>query len=326
MRVAIFGAGAIGGFVGAILHRAGAEVGVLARGSHLEAIRRDGLKLTVGEETTACRLPASDSPADLGRQDVVIVSVKAPSLPDVASRIAPLLGPDTAVAFLMNGIPWWYFHAHGGRDEGRRIPLIDPGGTIWDAIAPERVVGGVVLCASTVYAPGCIRLIGTKGRIFLGRPDGRVDAVLQELAGRLAGGGIEAPIVPDIRDAIWNKLVSNLMDGPIAVLTGARSDVIFADEGCRAVARTIGHEGVALGRRMGRKVDLDIEQAIEAGKRRAHLASIAEDHLRGRPMEIDAMINVPMAFAAECGVAMPMLEAVTAMAKLRARTMAAAAR
>lgn len=323
MRVAIFGAGAIGGLVGAVLHRAGADVGVLARGGHLEAIRRDGLSLTADGQTETYKLRATASPEELGPQDLVIVAVKAPSLPAVAASISPLLGPDTAVAFLMNGIPWWYFHGHGGRDEGRRIPLADPGGTIWDAIGPDRVIGGVVCCACTAYAPGRIQLVGAMRRIQLGRPDGRVDPVVRELADLLGTGGIDAQVVPEIRDAIWNKLVSNLMDGPIAMLTGTRSNVIFAEEGCRTIARAIGREGIALGRMMGRQIDLDIEQAIELGQRRPHLPSIAEDLQRGRPMEVDTLINIPMAFAAERGVAMPTLDAIAAMAKLRTRAMGA---
>src|SRR6185312_9172657 len=131
MRVAIFGAGAIGGLVGAALHRAGAEVSVVARGVHLAAIRKDGLRIAIDAESWTAPLRASDASADLGPQDLVVVAVKAPSLPAIAALIGPLLDPGTAVAFLMNGVPWWYFHGHGGPDEGRRLPLTDPGGAVW---------------------------------------------------------------------------------------------------------------------------------------------------------------------------------------------------
>ncbi|MGN6768832.1 MAG: ketopantoate reductase family protein [Rhizobiaceae bacterium] len=319
MRVAIFGAGAIGGLVGAALHRAGAEVGIVARGAHLEAIRKEGLSVAIDAETWTARLHASDEPADLGPRDLVVVAVKAPSLPAVADSIGPLLNAGTAVAFLMNGVPWWYFHGHGGPDEGRRLPLIDPGGAVWNAVGPERVIGGVVRCAAIVEMPGRIRVTGTVRRILLGRPDNNSDAHLQECRDLLAAGGIEAATVPDIRDAIWDKLVGNLMDGPLAILTGARSDILFTDEGCIALARTIGHEAIAIGRAMGRKNSVDVDQAVQSGRGRVHLPSIAQDLQRGRPMEIDALMSVPLAFAAERSVVMPMLDAVVAMAKLRAR-------
>ncbi|MBN9076460.1 MAG: hypothetical protein BGN87_23570 [Rhizobiales bacterium 65-79] len=319
MRVAIFGAGAIGGLVGAVLHRAGAEVSVVARGAHLEAIRENGLRIAIDADNWIAPLPASDEPADLGPQDLVVVAVKAPSLPAVAASIAPLLDAETAVAFLMNGVPWWYFHGHGGPDEGRRLPLIDPRGALWDAVGPRRVVGGVVRCAAVVEMPGRIRVTGTVRRILLGRPDNSSDARLKECRDLLAAGGIEAAIAPNIRDAIWDKLVGNLMDGPLAMLTGARSNILFADEGCSALARAIGYETIAIGRAMGRKNGVDMEAAIRSGRGRVHLPSVAQDLLRGRAMEIDALMSVPLAFAAERGICTPMLDAVVAMAKLRAR-------
>jgi 2-dehydropantoate 2-reductase len=319
MRVAIFGAGAIGGLVGAVLHRAGAEVSVVARGAHLEAIRKDSLSVAIDAERWTAPLRASDAPTDLGPQDLVVVAVKAPSLPTVAASIAPLLDAGTAVAFLMNGVPWWYFHGHGGPDEGRRLPLIDPGGTVWDIVGPQRVVGGVVRCAAAVEMPGRIRVTGTVRRMLLGRPDNGLDARLEAFRDLLCAGGIEAAIAPDIRDAIWDKLVGNLMDGPLAMLTGARSDILFANEDCSAVARAIGREAIAIGAAMGRGNGVDVEQAVGSGRSRVHLPSIAEDLRRGRAMEIDALMSVPLAFAAERGVKTPMLDAVVAMAKLRAR-------
>jgi 2-dehydropantoate 2-reductase len=319
MRVAIFGAGAIGGLVGAVLNRAGAEVSIVARGAHLEAIRENGLRVTIDAENWTARLPTSDEPADLGPQNLVVVAVKAPSLPAVAASITPLLDAETAVAFLMNGVPWWYFHCHSGPDEGRRLPLIDPGEALWDAVGPQRVIGGVVRCAAIVEMPGRIRVTGTVRRILLGRPDNISDARLEEFRELLAAGGIEAVTAPDIRDAVWDKLVGNLMDGPLAMLTGARSDMLFADEDCSAIARAIGHEAIAIGRAIGRHNGVDVEAAIRSGRGRVHLPSVAQDLQRGRAMEIDALMSVPLAFAAERGIRTPMLEAVVAMAKLRAR-------
>ena len=172
MRVCVYGAGAIGGHLAVRLARGGAEVSVLARGPHLAAIQHDGLTVHTSEGQLHARVQASDDPKALGPQDAVLVTVKAPALPAVAAGIGPLLKPDTPVAFVMNGIPWFYFHGIGGALEGRRLPKIDPGDALWRAVGPERAIAGVVYAASAVIAPGVIELENPNSRVVLGEPDG----------------------------------------------------------------------------------------------------------------------------------------------------------
>lgn len=320
MRVAILGAGAIGSLVGAALYRGGAEVSVIARGANLEAILKDGLHISGDAESWNFRPRVSDKPEELGTQDLVVVAVKAPALPAIAASIGPLLEAGTSVAFLMNGVPWWYFHRHGGLNDNRRLPMIDPDGALWHSVGPHRVIGGVVRCAAFVESPGHVRVTSAVRRITLGRTDDSRDSDIETLQALMISGGLEASLAPNIRDAVWDKLVGNLMDGPVALLTGARSDVIFADGAIRTIAGAIGREVIAIGEAMGRTTSVDIEQTIEAGSQRKHLPSIAEDFQRKRLMEIDALMTMPLAFAAEHHVDTPMLDVLVALSKMRAQS------
>src|SRR5690348_655318 len=209
MRVCVYGAGAIGGHLAVRLAKGGAEVSVVARGEHLAAIQRSGLTVHTDKGELHARVMANDDPVALGVQDAVLVTVKAPSLPSVAANIAPLLGPDTAVAFVMNGIPWFYFHGIGGALEGRRLPKIDPGDALWRAVGPERAIAGVVYAASTVIEPGVIELENANPRVVLGEPDGRKSQRVQSIAAHINGGGMQAIVSETIRDEIWNKLLGN---------------------------------------------------------------------------------------------------------------------
>jgi 2-dehydropantoate 2-reductase len=175
VKICVFGAGAIGGYLAGFLAKSGADVSVVARGAHLQAIRDNGLKVELPDGNIVQARPrASDKPGDLGPQDAVLVTVKAPSLPSVADLIAPLLGPKTQVAFITNGIPWWYFLDHGGADDGRSLALLDPGDRLRTVVGRERVVGGIAWPASSIPAPGVVRMISGHSRgTFLGRPDGK---------------------------------------------------------------------------------------------------------------------------------------------------------
>jgi 2-dehydropantoate 2-reductase len=183
MRICVFGAGSVGGYLAGYLAKGGARVSVVARGAHLAAIRANGLTVETPDRTINVKLPASDDPAELGEQDAVIVTVKAPALPDVAATIAPLMTAETSVAFVMNGIPWWYFHAHGGPLDGRRLPRLDPGDALWRAVGPERAIGGIFWPACSVPAPGVVRLLTGAGRgTVFGEPGGSTTARIQALA------------------------------------------------------------------------------------------------------------------------------------------------
>lgn len=215
MQVCVFGAGAIGGHLAGRLARGGAVVSAVARGRHLLAIQADGLRVQAPDADMHARIQASADPAALGPQDAVTVAVKAPALPQVAAVIGPLLRPDTAVAFVMNGIPWWYYHGHGSAEDGQRLPRLDPGGAVWDAAGADRAVGGVVYSACTVTAPGVVHVESGCSRLVLGEPCGPVRPRTEALAAALRAGGLQVDVTDRIRDAVWAKLLLNLGSGPL---------------------------------------------------------------------------------------------------------------
>jgi 2-dehydropantoate 2-reductase len=220
MRFCVFGAGSVGGYLAGTLARGGADVSVVARGAHLAAIRANGLTVESPDATINVKLPAAHDPAELGPQDAVIVTVKAPALPAVAATIAPLLGPDTTVAFPMNGIPWWYFYAHGGPLDGRRLPRLDSGDALWTSIGPHRAIGGIFWPACSVPAPGVVRLLTGAGRgTVFGEPDGSTTSSIEALAAAFRAADLPVTIAANIRELIWQKLAFNLSAGPMCVLT-----------------------------------------------------------------------------------------------------------
>jgi 2-dehydropantoate 2-reductase len=319
MRICVYGAGAIGGHLAVRYSRGGADVSVLARGPHLAAIQRDGLTVHTSAGELHARVRASDDPAALGPQDAVVVTVKAPALPAVAAGIGPLLRPETSVAFVMNGIPWWYFHALQGPLEGRRLPRIDPGDALWQAVGPERAIGGVVYAASAVIAPGVIELENPNARVVFGEPDGRMSERVEAITAPLRTGGITAEVTPAIRDAIWQKLLGNLGNGPLAVLTQVSIRDLFQEPICVDAARRVMQEAAAVATALGAKPDLDHEKRIAHGRSLDHKPSILQDLELGRPMEIDGIFDAPLELARMTGVATPTLDLLVAMAKVRAR-------
>ena len=320
MRVCVFGAGSVGGYLAGFLSRGGAEVSVVARGPHLQAIRAHGLTVETPDETVTARVAASDKPADLGRQDVVLVTVKAPALPEVAASIVPLLGPDTAVAFVMNGMPWWYFHAHGGEREGQRIPALDPNGALWRTVGPKRAIGGVFWPACSVPAPGVVRLLtGAGAGTVFGEPSNAITPRLQALAETFRAAGLPVTLTQDIRALIWRKLAFNLSAGPLCVLTETPvmdTQTEAALTGCSAAMLT---EIVAAAAAMGIALEMDIPAIIETNKALAHRPSVLQDLTAGRPMEIEALYGVPLEMARMSGVPTPMLDLLAGLIKVKAR-------
>ncbi|HET9904623.1 MAG TPA: 2-dehydropantoate 2-reductase [Xanthobacteraceae bacterium] len=320
MKICIFGAGAIGSHLALRLVQAKADVSVVARGAQLEAIRSRGLhgRLPEGAQLHA-HVRASEDPAALGPQDAVLVTVKAPALPSVARTIAPLLGEETPVAFVMNGIPWWYFYAHGGPLDGRRLPRLDPGDGLWNAVGPERVIGGVINAPSTVIAPGVVAIERAANLLTLGEPSG----ALSERAGRIAAafraGGLDAEVTGDIRSAVWNKLIANLALGPMAILAQASYRDLFAEPACVAAAQAIMHEAAAVATALGCKPDGAHEARLASVRNLAHKPSILQDLERGRPMEVDAILTTTIELARLVGVATPTLDLLIALVRLRAR-------
>jgi 2-dehydropantoate 2-reductase len=319
LKVCVFGAGAIGGHVAGRLAKGGAELSVVVRGSHLDAIRRDGLRVELPEEVIHCRPAASADPAELGEQDAVVVTVKAPALPSVAAAIAPLLGPHTAVAFVMNGIPWWYFHGHGGAADGRRLPLVDPGDAVWNAIGPERAIGGVVYSPCTVTAPGVIHAEGHRHRIVLGEPDGQRSERAEALGAAMRAGGLDIEVTDRIRHFVWDKLVMNLASGPLVVLGDCSTRHVLAEPAGEAAYRRTLAEAFAIAAGMGWPQQADIEKRIAGSRSLNHVASIVQDLRLGRPMEIDGIYGAPLEMARMAGIATPTLDLLVALTRVRAR-------
>src|SRR5690606_38040968 len=219
MKICVFGAGAIGGYIGARLAAKGeAEIGLVARGPHLAAMRGKGLSVRGKDGTFNVAVSATDDPETLGAQDVVILALKAHSVPGVLDAMQPLIGSDTAIVTAQNGLPWWYFYRHGGPHDGLRVEAVDPGGRIWKALTPERAIGCVVYIAAEIEEPGIIRHV-EGDRLPLGEPSGEKSQRLTALSRVLVNAGIRAPIRPDIRNDIWVKLWGNLSFNPISALT-----------------------------------------------------------------------------------------------------------
>jgi 2-dehydropantoate 2-reductase len=320
MKVCIYGAGAIGGLLGAKLARSGVEVGLIARGPHLAAMREAGLTLRGDGESFTVRPRATDDPAELGAQDFVIVTLKAHQVPGVVERLQPLLGPGTAVVTAVNGVPWWYFHGLGGRYDGHRLASVDPGDAQWNGIGPERVIGCVVYPAAEVVEPGVIALV-EGDRFTLGEPSGERTARIERLSAALLAAGFKAPVRPRIRDEIWVKLWGNLSFNPISALTTATLDAICADPGTRAVARAMMVEAQAVAEKLGVRFAISVDKRIEgAAAVGAHKTSMLQDLERGRPMEIDALVTAVQELGRLVGLPTPTIDTVLALVQARART------
>ncbi len=319
MRICVFGAGAVGGHVAGRLAQGGADVSVVARGPHLAAIQANGLEIRAPDATFRARVTASQDAAELGPQDAVIVTLKAPGLPSAVASIEPLLGPETAVVFAMNGIPWWYFYQEGGPHDGRRLDRLDPGGTVWDTLGPQRAIGGVIHSACTVVAPGVIQVANATNRITLGEPDGTMSPRAAAIAAALRAGGMSSEPVADIRTRIWAKLMLNISSGPMGVLTGLPGRLLFAETPCRDALRRIVAEVVAVAAAMGCAVQADTEAQIANSLKLMHTSSIVQDLQLGRPMEIDAIFVQPLELARLVGVPTPTLDLLVTLAQLRSR-------
>jgi 2-dehydropantoate 2-reductase len=320
MKICIYGAGAIGGHLAARLHKAGARVSVVARGAHLAAIQANGLTVHAIDGKHHAPVRASADPAELGAQDAVFVTVKAPALPAVAASIKPLLGWETPVAFVMNGIPWWYFDHLPGPHQGKSLPRIDPGDALRLALGPGRAIGGVVYSASAVTAPGVIEVEQPKSRVILGEPDGTLSDRVLALSGLISKGGISGEATPAIRNEIWNKLISNLAGGTLAVLTGSAPKGVYGEPAVEHAAPRMMHEATAIAQALGADPTTNHAQRIGNQRSMDHKPSILQDLELGRPMEIDGLFDAPLAMAHLAGIEVPTLELLVALCKLRARS------
>lgn len=319
MKICVFGAGAIGGYMGAKLAGAGADVSLVARGPHLAAMQSKGLTLIEEGEATTVPVTASDNPADLGPQDYVIITLKAHSVPPVVEKMQPLLGADTTIVYGVNGLPWWYFHKHGGPLEGTRLASVDPGDVQWNGFGPERMLGCVVYPAAEVSEPGVVKHI-EGNRFSLGEPDGSKSERATRLAAALAEAGLRAPVRPRLRDEIWVKLWGNLSFNPISALTHATLDVLCTSDDTRPIARAMMIEAQAVAEELGVKFPIDVDKRIAGGAAvGAHRTSMLQDLDAGRPMEIDALVASVQELARLTGIATPTIDTVLGLVRLRAR-------
>ena len=320
MKICIFGAGAIGGLVGARLAIKGdAEVSLIARGAHLAAMRERGLCLKSEAGGTTIKVTATSDPGELGPQDYVFLALKVHSIPGILDSLKPLLGPATAVVTAQNGVPWWYFYKHGGEYEGRRIEAVDPGGRIWQAIGPHRAIGCVVHPAAEIEAPGIIRHV-EGDRLPLGEPSGEKTERIAKLAEILVAAGLRAPIRPQIRSEIWVKLWGNVSFNPISALTGATLEQICGDQNVRQVARAMMVEAQAIAEALGIKFAIDVDKRIAgAAAVGAHKTSMLQDLELGRPMEIEALVTAVQELGRMTGQPTPTVDIVLALVRQRAK-------
>ncbi len=319
-RICIFGAGAIGGLIGAKLARqAEADVSLIARGAHLAAMESGGLTLKQdGGSFTVHPRVTSDSKI-LGPQDFVIVTLKANALTGVLDQLQPLLGKDTAVLFAQNGVPWWYFHKQGGPYDGRTIESVDPGGEIWKRIGPERALGSVVWQAASLESPGVIAHQYGE-RMPIAEPSGEKSERAQVLSKLLIGAGIKAPVRGNLRDEIWLKLWGNLSFNPVSVLTLGTLDRLAADENTRRVILAMMLESRAVGEALGVKFTVDAEERMDmAAKVGNHRTSMLQDVEAGRPNELDCLLGAVIELAQLVGISTPTLNVVYDLTKFRSR-------
>ena len=312
MRICVFGAGAVGGHLAARLAAAGHEVSVLARGAHLEAMRARGVTLLHGDEIIAGPVRTAERIEGIGGQDAVFVTLKANALGSFADAAGPLLGGDTPVVFAQNGIPWWYAQSPGS---------LDPGGRLKRAIARERVVGGVVYSANEVLEPGVIRnLVPGNNMLVIGDADNRNPPAVRQLREVLESAGMSSPCPEDIRQAVWAKLVQNIGNSSLCLLTQSTIAAVLADPDLRKLSDAMKAEAVAIARGLG----IDITRAPlrpgggHASGGLAHKPSMLQDYERGRPMEIEAQFMAPLALARAAGVPTPTLDAILHLAAEKA--------
>ncbi len=319
MRICIYGAGAIGAGLGVQLSLSGTDVTLIARGPHLEAMQKNGVRLLIDGEERVAHPHCIEDPAEAGPQDYIIITLKAHSLPGIADNIHSMLGPDTSVVTGVNGIPWWYFYKLKGRYENHKLDSVDPGGRFWDAVGPQRAIGFVVYPAAEIVEPGVIRHI-EGDRYTLGEPDGQSSARTDKLCAALKDAGFKSRVRDNIRDDIWVKLWGNLCFNPISALTHATLDKVAGEAGTGGVCRLMMLEAQEIGEKLGARFRVDVDRRLAGGAAVGpHKTSMLQDLELGRPMEIDALVTVVQELGKLVGVPTPTIDVVLALIQQRAR-------
>ena len=321
MKVCIYGAGAIGGWLGMALAQAGNTVSMVARGPTLRALQHEGLRMRRADGTLAqAPVTAHDSPAALGAQDLVVVAVKAPALPDIAQAMAPLLGPDTMVLTAMNGVPWWFLDGFCGAVQGHALQSVDAGGAIARAIPTHHVVGSVVHTSCSLEAPGCVRQ-HFGNRLIVGEPGGSQSARVLAMADMLQRGGIDVEVSGSIHKDIWFKLWGNLTMNPISALTGATTDRILDDPLVCALVSAVMLEAKAIGEKLGLPIDQQPEDRHAVTRKLgAFKTSMLQDVEADKPLEIDALVGAVRELGQITHTPTPHTDALLGLTRLMART------
>lgn len=319
MKVCIYGAGAIGGWIGMKLARAGCDVSVVARGATLEELKQHGLRLQQGGEALSAPVQASASPADLGVQDLVVVAVKAPAMADVARAIRPLLGPDTMVLTAMNGVPWWFFQGFGGKFQGTRLKAVDADGAIAEAIPAKHIIGCVVHASCALRGPGDVQHhFGNK--LIVGEPSGARSQRVLQLVDLLERAGFETVLSEQIQKDAWFKLWGNMTMNPVSAMTGATTDLVLDDELVRGFIAAVMLEAREIGARIGIPIEQTPEDRHQVTRKLGSFKpSMLQDVEAGKPVEIDALVTVVKEMGELTGVPTPFTDVLLGLSRLHAR-------
>jgi 2-dehydropantoate 2-reductase len=317
MRICIFGAGAVGSHIAVRLALAGHDVSCVMRGPHLEATKANGLTLRVGENAFTARVKASDNPTTLGVQDVVISTLKANALESLVAGLPPLLHGETSIVFAQNGIPWWY--DIGLPSDHPPVPdlgFLDPGGRLRSIVARERIVGGVIFSSNEIVAPGVAKNVSLdRNMVTVGECDDRASKRIDDLRAVFEQASIQSPPAPHIRETIWSKLLTNMSMSVLCVLTGQTARAVRDEPALRDVIPRLLDEA----NNIGQSYIPDVKRITRSGPAPDHKPSILQDYELGRPMEIDALVRAPQAFARAAGLSTPMLDFMAALVIRQAR-------
>jgi len=316
MRICIFGSGAVGSHFAVRLALAGHEVSCVMRGPHLAAVKAKGLTLRVGDAEFSAKVQASDDPAALGPQDVVISTLKATGLSSLATGLRPLLRDDTAVVFAQNGIPWWYDIGLSPDHPLPDLGFLDPGGALRAAVSPERIIGGVIFSSNEIVEPGVVaNLSPDRNMLLIGECDDRLSPRIERLRAALDAASIQSPPTLRIRETIWTKLLTNMSMSVLCVLTGQTARGVRDDPALREVIPRLLDEANSI----GQSAFPEVKRTTRTGPAPNHKPSILQDYEQGRPMEIDVLVKAPAAFARAAGLSTPMLDLLAALAIRQAR-------
>ena len=290
MKICIVGAGAIGGYLGFKLINAGFDVSLVARGTHLKAMKHSGLTVIENDKEISCFPKCSESMSDLGKMDYIFITLKAYSIPGLVNEISTMFKENTAVITAYNGIPWWYFFNIEGPFKNYRIKCIDPNNIQWNTITPERIIGCVVYPATEIIEPGVIKHI-EGNRFSLGEPEGMQTERILTISKALVKAGIKAPIRNNLREEIWIKLIGNLAFNPLSVITGKTLDILASENEYRTIAYDAMEEASLIINQLGIKLKISIDQRIEgAAKVGAHKTSMLQDYEKGKELELDSLV------------------------------------